>query len=221
MADILVGYSWSRNEARYRSSATGRFVARRDVLSLLDTQINTAEQRLGDLVTALHEQRISPGIFQEQMRTELRRLHLQNAALGSGGFERLSNKEYGRTGQLLRGDYERLTNLARGIADGTVSLPQALNRVHGYVGNARVNFLEAERDAQKAAAREVGEVLIMIRTLGPSEHCRSCVDYHQRGWQYDLPSPGTQSECMSNCRCGLRYRTASISQAAELIGTRA
>jgi hypothetical protein len=219
-ANVLPNYSFERNVGRFRSSASGRFVARRDILGLMERQIATSENRLADLTTALHEKRISPAIWQEQMRTELRRLHTTNAALGAGGFDRLTAKEWGRTGGLLRSDYQRLTNLANDIVAGKASLPQALQRVHGYIGNARVNFFEAEREAQKTAARESGEVLVMIRDLGASEHCSSCVDYHMLGWQPDLPSPGTQSECLSNCRCGLRYRTVTPSQAAELIGTR-
>lgn len=208
MADILPGYSWSRNEARYRSSTTGRFVARRDVLSLLDTQINGAERRLGELVTALHEQRISPGIFQEQMRTELRRLHLQNAALGSGGFERLSNREFGRAGQMLRGDYGRMTNLANDIVNGRATLPQALQRVRGYAGTARSNFLAAERDAAQQAAAQRGARMEERRRLGAAEHCADCVRWAGMGWQPlgTLPVPGEQSVCSRNCRCSLERR---------------
>lgn len=205
MADILPGFAFDRRVARYRDTTRGQFVSQSRIMGLLDTQINTAEQRLGNLVTALYEQRISPGVFQEQMRTELRRLHLQNSALGAGGFERLGPREYGRTGQLLRGDYERLTNLARGIADGTVSLPQALNRVHGYVGTARSNYLHAERDAAHQAATLRGVQLQERRRLGPSEHCADCVRYAGQGWQPlgTLPVPGEGSVCSRNCRCSL------------------
>lgn len=204
MADILPGFLYDRSNARYRNTSTGRYVARRDILGLLDTQINAAERRLGDLVTALHEQRISPAIFQEQMRTELRRLHLQNAALGAGGFDRLTAREYGRAGQMLRTDYERLTNLARDIVDGRATLPQALNRVQGYAGQARQNFLEAERDAARATGRDYEE----RRRLGVAEHCNDCVGYAERSWQPlgVLPVPGTSSVCGTHCRCTLERR---------------
>lgn len=208
MADVLPGFTFSRDTARYHNTSTGRFVARRDVLNLMDRSINTAERRLGDLVTALHEQRISPGIFQEQMRTELRRLHLQNAALGSGGFDRLGPREYGRAGQMLRGDYQRLSNLAQGIVDGNVSLPQALNRVSGYAGTARSNFLAAERDAARDGAQRRGVRMEERRRLGASEHCVDCVRYAGLGWQPlgTLPVPGEASICSRNCRCSLERR---------------
>lgn len=208
MADILPGFIWDRSVARYRDTTRGQFVARTRIVDLMESSINTAERRLGDLVTAYHERRISPGVFQEQMRTELRRLHLQNAALGSGGFERLDARSYGRAGQMLRGDYQRLTNLTRGIADGTVSLPQALNRVHGYVGTARSNFLAAERDAAQQAATLRGVRMEERRRLGASEHCPDCVRYAGLGWQPlgTLPVPGEGSICSRNCRCSLERR---------------
>lgn len=208
MADVLPGFAFDRESARYRNTSTGRFVARRDVLNLMERSIDTAERRLGDLVTALHEKRISPGIFQEQMRTELRRLHLQNSALGAGGFDRLGPREYGRAGQMLRGDYQRLTNLAQGVVDGNVSLPQALNRVSGYVGTARSNFLHAERDASADGAQRRGVRMEERRRLGASEHCVDCVRYAGLGWQPlgTLPVPGEASVCSRNCRCSLERR---------------
>lgn len=204
MPSPLPNYSWDRSQARYRSSATGKFVSRKDILGLMERQINSSEQRLTDLTTALHEKRISPAIWQEQMRTELRRLHTTNAALGAGGFDRMTFKEWGRTGGLLRNDYQRLTNLANDIVAGKASLPQALSRVAGYAGNARVNFFEAERDAMRATGKQYEE----RRRLGASEHCIDCVDYYRQSWQPlgVLPVPGQGSVCGTKCRCSLERR---------------
>jgi hypothetical protein len=204
MPSILPNYSWEPSAARFRSSATGKFVARRTILDLMERQINSSEQRLTDLTTALHEGRISPAIWQEQMRTELRRLHTTNAALGAGGFDRMTFKEFGRTGGLLRNDYQRMTNLANDIVAGKASLPQALQRVRGYVGNARVNFFEAERDALRATGRQHEE----RRRLGASEHCIDCVHYAALGFQPlgTLPVPGQASVCGTHCRCNMERR---------------
>jgi hypothetical protein len=205
---ILVGYTFDSRSARYRSSASGKFVARSNILSLLDAQISTAEQRMGELTTALVEQRLSPIAYQSIMRDEMRRLHLQNAALGAGGIDKLGAAEFGRSGALLREDYKRMTNLANGIARGEVSLPQALNRIQGYAGSARINFLAAERDANRQAAQLRGAQLEERRRLGVAEHCRSCVDYAALGWVPlgELPLPGQGSICGTHCRCSLERR---------------
>ncbi len=177
-------------------------------MELLDNQITRAEGRLTNIVTAMHEGRMSPAYGQVLVRDELRRVHLQNAALGAGGFDRLSFREYGRAGQLLRQDYQRMTNLTNDIAEGRVTLPQALNRVHGYVGSARINFLEADRDAARQGANLRGAQLEERRRLGAAEHCRDCVRLAGLSWQPlgTLPVPGIGSICSSNCRCSLERR---------------
>lgn len=204
MPDILPGFVYDRSVARYRNTARGQFVSRARITSLLDTQISTAEQRLGDIITAMHEGAMSPGYGQVMVRDELRRLHLQNAALGAGGFDRLTLREYGRAGRMLRDDYARMTNLLKELRAGKVSLPQALSRVSGYVGSARVNFLEAERDAVRA----LGHTFEERRRLGASEHCADCVNYANQGWQPlgTLPVPGEASRCNRRCRCNLERR---------------
>lgn len=218
-ADVLPGFSWSTSAARYRANATGRFVARRDVLSLLDGQVQSAERRLGDLTTALHEGRIAPGVWADRMQSELRRLHSQNRALAVGGWDRMTQRDWGAVGGRLRGDYARITRLAGDIQAGTATLPQALNRVEGYIGNARLQFWHGEREHRQVGP---GMVSITLRTLGIAEHCADCLDYHARGWRAEgeLPPPGEDSECSTHCRCTMEARQVPAEQAVEWLGTR-
>lgn len=207
MADVLPGYTWNRESARYRSSATGRFVSRRDIVGLLETQTNSAERRLGELVTALHEKQIDASTWQVTMRDELRRLHSQNMALGVGGWDRADYRSWGRVGGYLQADYQRMTNLAQAIADGEVSLPQALNRVNGYVISARRNFFEGDRDAMQRSGQQWEE----RRRLSSSEHCVSCIDLAGQGWRPlgELPIPGDGStECGGHDKCLMERREA-------------
>lgn len=217
MADILPGYSYDGDSHRYRSSDTGRYVARRDILGLLNTQINSAEQRWGDLVTAYHEGRISASTWQSTMRDEARRLHSQNRALGVGGWDRMQfGRDWGAVGGRLGGyggDYGRMENLAHGIANGSVSLPQALERVRGYVGNARIQFWEADRDAARQTGRQYEE----RRRLGSAEHCADCVEYASMSWQPlgTLYPPGEGSACSTHCRCTLERREVSVQESGR------
>ncbi len=208
--EILPSYTFSRDAARYRSSDTGRFVARRDIVSLLETQTNSAERRLGEMVTALHEGRIDSSTWQVTMRDELRRLGSQNMALGIGGWDRASFAQWGRLGGYLQADYQRMTDLAQGIAAGEVTLPQALNRVAGYVISARRNYYEADRDAMAASDGQFEE----RRLLGSSEHCGDCIDLAAQGWQPagELPIPGEGTECGSHCQCDMERREVVASE---------
>lgn len=204
MPDVLPGFVFDRSVARYRDTSRGQFVSRQRILGLLEQQINGAEKRLGDIVTAMHEGAVSPGYGQTLLRDELRRVHLQNAALGAGGFDRLTFREYGRAGRILRDTYSRMTNLTNDLKAGKVTLPQALSRISGYVGEARINFLQAERDAVRATGRAYEE----RRRLGASEHCPDCVNFATMGWQPlgMLPVPGERSRCGARCRCALERR---------------
>jgi len=220
VADILPGYRWNQRAARYVDNRTGRFVARSRILGLLDDQVIGAEQRLGELTTAYHEGRLSGSVWVEQMRTQLRRLHLQNAALGAGGWDRLGPREFGRVGGNLRADYQRLESFARDIQDGTLTIGQALNRTNLYIGNARVEFWEAERE--RVPAPGAGNVALERRMLGIAEHCEDCIDFYDQGWQRlgQLPPPGRQSVCLTNCKCRFERTEVLSSVMGEWIGTK-
>lgn len=217
--DILPGFSYSRSAQRYRSDATGRFVARADIISLMESQVNGLESRLGALAQALADGNLAPAYFAEQARTEMRRAHLIERALGAGGWDRLDQRDYGSVGRRLRDDYARIVNLAQGLTDGTVTLPQAMNRIQGWAGSARVEFHEAERQRQQASA---GMALIEKRNLGVAEHCADCLDYHAQGWQPAgiLPVPGVGSVCRERCRCSIVSKEVSAESVGEWIGTR-
>lgn len=217
MADVLPGFEYSQGTSRYRDQSTGRFVARADIMDLLETQTGGLERRLGGLTQAMHEGSLAPGYWADQVRTELRRAHLQERALGAGGWDRLTQSDFGATGRKLRDDYARIVNLAQGIQDGTVSLPQAMTRIQGYAGNARLEFYEAQRQQVQVT---LGETLLMIRDLGASEHCQDCIGYYAQGWAYSLPNPCEGSQCGTHCRCDLRLRTVATDAVAELLGTR-
>src|SRR5438552_18361299 len=69
----LPGYTFETDIGRYRSGATGKFVSRKDILGLLEAQSNAVEVRVGELTNAVMEGRISTVVWQEQLRTEVKR----------------------------------------------------------------------------------------------------------------------------------------------------
>lgn len=204
MPDVLRGYSYSSQAARFRDTGTGKFVSRARITNLLESQVDRAEDRLSRIVQSLYAQEIAPGHAQTMMRDELRRLHLQNAALGKGGFDRLTLSDYGRVGRSLRDSYERMSGLLRDAQSGRVTLPQALNRIHGYVLEARQQFFATERESLRQSRRQYEE----RRLLNANESCSDCVDFARLGWQpaFTLPLPGERSRCNKYCRCTLERR---------------
>lgn len=202
--DILRGYTYSRQLARYRDTSTGKFVSRARVLNILESQVDRAESRLANLVQSLYAKELAPGYVQTLMRDEVRRLTLQNIALGKGGFDRLNFSDFGRAGRQLRDTYSRMTNLVRDIETGRATLPQAMSRIQGYVLETRQQFFKAEREA----LRETGRTFEERRVLHARESCDDCVGFARLGWQpaFTLPLPGESSRCGSRCRCTLERR---------------
>lgn len=219
-SDILPGYTWTGQ--RYRSGATGRFVARRDILGLLEAESNATEERIGDLTNAVMEGRISPTVWQEQMRTEVKRQILQQTALGAGGWDQVSPADYGRAGADLRGLYATIAGTAKDIAEGLISVAVALARANEYAGHARSHFYTAERATVKPSAPN--KVILERRMLaGGGRTCNDCVSFYDQGWQPFglLPPPGVDSVCRGNCRCNLIRMEVEAGQEGQFIGTKA
>jgi hypothetical protein len=220
-ASPLPGYTFETDIGRYRNGATGRFVARKDILGLLESQTNAVEARIGELTNAVMEGRISAVVWQEQMRTEVKRQVLQQAALGSGGFDQISQSTYGRAGADLRQLYGQISGTAQDIADGKISMAQAQARANEYAGHGRSHFYEAEREKVKPSASNM--MLIERRLLaGGGKVCPDCVNFYDQGWQpmNYLPAPGADSICRGNCRCRLVRKEIEAAEAADWIGTK-
>ncbi len=218
MADILPGYTY--DNGRYRDQATGKFVSRDAIIALVALQIESAEARYRSLATALHEGKIAPAVWAEQMATEERRLALQSAALAVGGFDRLTFADYGRAGQVLRDQYGRIVGTAADAQAKTVTLPQLLNRVVAYAGVARMLY----HLTRNASPRRVAEGVTRIqrrRLDAQAEHCQNCLEYAARGWQPmgALPAPGEACQCGGHCRCSLLEKDVPTADLSEWIGT--
>jgi hypothetical protein len=204
MADVLPGFIFDRNVARFRDTARGQFVSRSRITELMEAQVNGAEQRLANIAQGVFDKSVAPGVAQELMRDELRRVTLENRALGAGGLDQLTFRDYGAAGRQLRDSYQRMTNLVSGIERGEVTLPQALRRIEGYTLEARNQFFAAQRDAQANSGRVFEE----RRILHAAESCPDCIDYAAEGWvaQGQLPMIGESSQCQKYCRCTMESR---------------
>jgi hypothetical protein len=219
MPDLLPGYTWDRQRSRYRSGETGRFVSREAVTGLLEQRVDSAEIRMGRLAAAYHAGEISPAVWAVQMREEVKNLHLQNIALAKGGWDRLTQQDYGRVGAAVKAIYPKIAGSTADVQAGTVSLPQLQARVGDYAGSARRLYYQAEREGLAAASG--GMVTIERRNLDPAaQHCGDCLDYAASGWQPvgTLPVPGQACRCGSRCRCSIEYRQVQADEASAMIG---
>lgn len=206
MPNVLPAYGWDRRLGRYRDEVTGQFVSRDRITGLLEQRVNEAEQRLANLTAAYQAGKIAPSVWAVAMREEIKTIHLQNIALAKGGWDRLTQQDYGRVGAAVKAIYPKIAGSAADIQAGTVSEAQMLGRITNYVGSARALYYQAEREQMTFAS---GMVRIERRLLDPgAQHCGDCITYADRGWQPlgTLPVPGNACKCSGRCRCSMQYR---------------
>ena len=220
MPDILPGFTHDRGTQRYKDLSSGHSVGRQAINELLTAQVQSAESRLGALSTSFHEGKIAPSVWVEQMRTEVRRLAVQQIALAKGGFSQIDNRDFSKADTLLRDVHVRITITAQDTIDGKVSLPQLLNRVSGYIGETRRLYWQTW--LENARASSFDNVLIAKRTLGSSEHCEDCLAYYQLGYVLieDAVAPGSQCQCGPRCQCDLVVQEVPRNEVEQWLGTK-
>lgn len=221
MADVLPSYRFDKRTGQYHSDATGRFVGRKTIISLMKSHVDAAAGRFAELTTAFYEGRLEAAAWIEQVRGEQRRLTLQSAALGFGGWDRLTSVQFGRAGSDLRDQYAKIAGTAQDIADGKITLAQALARVNEYVGAAKAHFWQAERETVQRS--HSGVIVIERRTLGAGgKSCKDCLEFYEQGWQPMgvLPPPCTDSVCRGNCQCQLVRKEIAATDIGEWIGSK-
>jgi len=167
---MLRGYSFVRRLQQYRRIKTGIPVARSEILKKLDRSIDGRDKRIQGHVIAAMEGRISPNTFGVLEHKLLKRQALQSVALVSGGRDQVTQRDYGRVGAMLRGQYAKLAALTNEIANGTVSPAQAMNRAHRYLGETRSLAISVEREHQPPSPP--GKTRIERRILDrQAKHC--------------------------------------------------
>lgn len=193
---------WNPRQARYQD-ARGRIVSRDTVLSLVGERIEGGIDTTLDYLAAVTRGGAPVDAWQTAMETELKRSFLQNYAAGKGGWEALTQADYGRMGARLREQYKYLRNFAQELASGTLTEREIQRRMAMYERAARTAFYDGSRSAAKVAGKTKKR-----RILNPAEHCEECVGYAERGEvpiDDPMPPPGIGSSCLSNCACDEIY----------------
>lgn len=180
----------------------GRMVSASDLTDLARNMADSLSDRMALLAQDAVEGRITPAVFQQAMVSELRNAYNANAALGIGGFQRMTAEAYGRNGGILQGEYQHLARFAQDIADGKLTVAQAQARARLYGGKAYSRYTD---EAQRRA-RESGEYTQERwgPTVGDDRVCGDCTKFEGLGWQVlgTFPAPGSGgTSCLGACRC--------------------
>lgn len=196
--------TYDRRAGSYRGD-NGRFVARAEVLRLVDGEAARLETRLRGHARLLNANRISVGEFQSRMAEDLKLSYLRSAALGSGGRQGLTNRHFGKVGQELKDQYAFLRNFGEAIAAGELSEKQILARAKSYGISTRTAFFEAEKITRQANGFNQAK-----RTRDPqAQSCPDCIRYSTNGQWFPINqvvAPGVNCQCRSRCRCQIVFR---------------
>lgn len=208
-------YRWDEAAGRYRQPG-GRFVSRLQVRTALDEAIAARGERMRVLAEQLRAREISVPRWELEMRGLIKDVHLYSAAAARGGWAQLTQADYGRVGQRVRFQYERLNRFAGELRRRKNPLPldgRFLRRVELYAQAGRGTYHAIE--GLEMDARGFDEER-NIRHAGDS--CtgeRGCIEQSRRGW---VPRgtliPIGQRTCLTSCRCRKRYRNSETGQVA-------
>lgn len=174
-------------------------------ISLIERDINT----IGEL---LKKGQLSLAGWQEATAQALKTLHIHQYALGCGGTARVTSAEWLAVGRELKEQYSYLRGFAedlnRGysIASNGQIIPMTEGRFNArlklYSQAGRISFEMGKQEVAKRQGKP-----FMRRLLGVAHHCQSCPKYARLGVQPigALPLPCTRCECLSHCKCYVRY----------------
>lgn len=208
----LPGYTYDASSGRYRRADTGRFVKRDTITDLLETSISQRARDIRKGFEAVLNEELGTTPWLHRTALELKREHLELAALAAGGWDRLTPADYARIDGRLNFDFKHLATMAREISEGTVSLAQGLNRLDMYLGSARREYLDIERNGRLARVKD-GYALIAKRHLAPHAiHCTSCEEYALWPWRPAdvVPVPTEACLCGNACRCDIEYKETPL-----------
>lgn len=215
------GYSYNFALRRYRNLQTGRFVSTRAIYELMDARLSASGELMNILSGVLNSRWLQPSAWLMAMQEQLRRLHVQNAALGAGGIEQIPNSIWLDIDRKLRDETDRLALFGSEILAGKLSPAQIANRINMYLGTARLWYFKALPTPRV----RVNQMILERRVLGTADHCSYCIYLAGLGWQpYGvLPRPGESSahwdddQCLSNCRCSIITRVVGRKRGLKML----
>lgn len=205
MPDFTFDQRLNNGVGAYRGS-NGRIISQVQVREALDGYVDNSQNVSRDLGGLLREGQISLADWQLQMRAHIKDVHLTAAAAQRGGWDNMTQADFGRVGQRIRVQYEYLDNFAKQIADGTQPLDgRFLVRSQMYTDASVATYDRFEVNAFNTAGFDEERSI-----LEPgARHCGLCESEAARGWQpIGSIIPIGERTCLTRCRCTKEYRNS-------------
>ena len=195
-------FRWDERSRRFRASS-GRFLPASTIRNVIDGALRTATARVAALTDQLRDRSISLVQWEQEMRRQLKSIHVYSALAAKGGRAQLTPAERGRIGATLKQQYQFLARFAADIESGKQAMQGGMRaRARLYANAGRATYEHTRRrDLALAGFTEIRSV------LNPADHCAECVAEEAKGWQDPSTfTPIGARQCSHNCKCTAQYR---------------
>lgn len=210
---LLPQFRWNIKAAQYADRVTGRFVSRQLIRDQLENVVDASSQVMRALSQQHRNGEISLADWQIQMMQQVKTTHLAAAAMQRGGWQQMSQADFGRVGRAVRTEYDFLRKFAGQIASGKQKLDGSFTRraaLYGQQGRPTyVTFWDST-----AAQRGFDEERSILQ---PAEHCTECVSEDAKGFRKIGRKSGGMIPigrriCRSNDKCLKEFRNSQTGE---------
>lgn len=127
------GWIYDASTRRYRNEATGRFLSQQTIVKLRDDFIESQHVKMAELARGVAAKDITIQRFEHDARALVKETHAVEYTFGRGGRNAMTQSDWGRVGQTVKGQYAYLHQFTQQIADGELSVPQIAVRASMYM----------------------------------------------------------------------------------------
>lgn len=165
--------------------------------NLIQIRTSLFESEVNALAEKVYTGEVSIGQWEESMKQLIRGMHSSTAAIGKGGWQEMTQSDWGRIGAEVKAQYRYLHGFAEHISDtrDTISMNAIQARARLYGGAAR----------HSAALMQAGDLAGGTR--------RKPVTFKGLPW---LPGDGS-TECLVNCKCYWELTVIDKTKKSQLV----
>lgn len=127
-------WRWNEDARRYIDTRTGRFISQQAMMGLRDTFATAMGGEARKATQALIDAGTPDGLvkWMQDMREIVKTATIDEYILGRGGRWQMTPSDWGRTGQMIREQYQYIQRFAGDILDGKLTPAQMLARAQMY-----------------------------------------------------------------------------------------
>ena len=158
---------WDDSVDQYRDPVTGRFIGVAQMQDLREMFMDQQKAIMGDYTRAFMNDEITLTQYYNQVVANLKTTYIDLYAMGAGGRNNMSARDWGRIGAMMKEQYKYLRPLFELIEQGKISPAQAAARLSMYINSANEALW-------KALTRDLGFDLPAYPGDGSTECLTNC-----------------------------------------------